>query len=116
MIGAGRASFARQGDRRQLVTTLAPVVFLAASRVPSSVTPENYLKWETLRPTEGEYDFEQADAVVAFQDLTLSEVVETLVLDPARRLVLVRVDDEERLILLGEGRELIEPRQPGGVK
>lgn len=44
------------------------------------------------------------------------QVVETLVLDPARRLVLVRVDDEERLILLGEGRELIEPRQPGGVK
>ena len=42
------------------------------------------------------------------------QVVETLVLDPARRLVLVRVDDEERLILLGEGRELIEPRQIGG--
>ena len=42
------------------------------------------------------------------------QVVETLVLDPARRLVLVRVDDEERLILLGEGRELIEPRQVGG--
>lgn len=41
------------------------------------------------------------------------QVVETLVLDPARRLVLVRVDDEERLILLGEGREMIEPRQPG---
>jgi len=40
------------------------------------------------------------------------QVVETLVLDPARRLVLVRVDDEERLILLGEGLELIEPRQP----
>ena len=38
--------------------------------------------------------------------------VETLVLDPARRLVLVQVDDEERLILLGEGRELIEPRGP----
>lgn len=37
-------------------------------------------------------------------------VVETLVLDPARRLVLVRIDDEERLLLLGEGRELIEPR------
>lgn len=37
-------------------------------------------------------------------------VLETLVLDPSRRLVLVRVDDEERLILLGEGRELIEPR------
>ena len=40
------------------------------------------------------------------------QVVETLVLDPARRLVLVRIDAEERLILLGEGRELIEPRQP----
>lgn len=38
------------------------------------------------------------------------QVVETLVLDPARRLVLVRVDTEERLILLGEGKELIEPR------
>ena len=44
------------------------------------------------------------------------KVVETLVLDPARRLVLVRIDDEERLILLGEGRELIEPRQPGPLK
>jgi flagellar protein FliO/FliZ len=38
------------------------------------------------------------------------QVVETLVLDPARRLVLVRIDDEERLLILGEGRELIEPR------
>lgn len=44
------------------------------------------------------------------------QVVETLVLDPARRLVLVRVDDEERLILLGEGRELIEPRQSGAIQ
>lgn len=44
------------------------------------------------------------------------EVVETLVLDPARRLVLVRVDDEERLILLGEGKELIEPRGPGAPR
>ena len=40
------------------------------------------------------------------------QVVETLVLDPARRLVLVRIDDEERLLILGEGRELIEPRGP----
>lgn len=40
------------------------------------------------------------------------KVVETLILDPSRRLVLVRVDREERLILLGEGRELIEPRGP----
>ena len=39
-------------------------------------------------------------------------VVETLVLDPARRLVLVRIDDEERLLILGEGRELLEPRGP----
>lgn len=38
------------------------------------------------------------------------EVLETLVLDPTRRVVIVRIDDEERLILLGEGRELIEPR------
>ena len=37
------------------------------------------------------------------------KVVETLVLDPARRLVLVRIDDEERLILLGEGHELDAP-------
>jgi flagellar protein FliO/FliZ len=44
------------------------------------------------------------------------EVVETLVLDPARRLVLVRVDDEERLLILGEGRELIEPRGQGETK
>ena len=33
-------------------------------------------------------------------------VVETLMLDPARRLVLVRCDDQERLLLLGEGRML----------
>lgn len=38
------------------------------------------------------------------------QVVETLVLDPARRLVLVRIDGEERVLLMGEGRELIEPR------
>lgn len=38
------------------------------------------------------------------------EVVETLVLDPTRRLVLVRVDDEERLILIGDGRELDAPQ------
>ena len=36
-------------------------------------------------------------------------VIETLVLDPARRLVLVRCDAEERLILLGEG-QLIPPQ------
>jgi len=40
------------------------------------------------------------------------KVVETLMLDPARRLVLVSIDGEERLLMLGEGRELIEPRGP----
>ena len=35
-------------------------------------------------------------------------VVETLMLDPARRLVLVRCDGQERLLLLGEGRMLGE--------
>jgi flagellar protein FliO/FliZ len=33
-------------------------------------------------------------------------VVETLVLDPARRLILVSCDGEEKLILLGEGQVL----------
>jgi flagellar protein FliO/FliZ len=37
------------------------------------------------------------------------EVVETLVLGPAQRLLLVRVGDAQRLILLGEGRELTPP-------
>ena len=44
------------------------------------------------------------------------KVIETLVLDPARRLVLVRVDQEERLLLLGEGKELIEPRDQGSAQ
>ena len=35
-------------------------------------------------------------------------LVETLMLDPQRRLVLVRMDGRERLILLGEGRLLSE--------
>ncbi len=33
-------------------------------------------------------------------------VVETLILDPARRLVIISMDGEERLLLLGEGRQL----------
>jgi len=36
-------------------------------------------------------------------------VVESLVLDPARKLVLVRIDAEERLVLLGEGQILPAP-------
>jgi flagellar protein FliO/FliZ len=39
-------------------------------------------------------------------------VVESLVLDPARRLVLVRVDDREQLLLLGEGRLLSDHAPP----
>jgi flagellar protein FliO/FliZ len=37
------------------------------------------------------------------------KIVETLVLDPSRRLVLVRVDNQERLLLLGEGRVVSGP-------
>jgi len=37
-------------------------------------------------------------------------IVESLMLDPARRLVVVRFDDQERLLLLGEGRVLVEGR------
>ena len=39
-------------------------------------------------------------------------VVETLILDPQRRLVLVRMDDVERLILLGDGRMLSQGPAP----
>jgi flagellar protein FliO/FliZ len=37
-------------------------------------------------------------------------IIESLTLDPQRRLVLVRMDDQERLLLLGEGRVLAEAR------
>lgn len=43
-------------------------------------------------------------------------VVETLVLDPARRLVLVSCDGEERLLLLGEGQVLPPAAKPRAVK
>lgn len=39
-------------------------------------------------------------------------VVETLVLDPSRRLVLVACDGEERLLLLVEGQVLPAPTKP----
>jgi flagellar protein FliO/FliZ len=39
-------------------------------------------------------------------------VVETLSLDPSRRLVLVRLDGQDRLFLLGEGQELTPPSPP----
>ena len=38
-------------------------------------------------------------------------VIETLMLDPSRRLVLVQVDAQERLLLLGEGRVLDAPER-----
>ena len=40
-------------------------------------------------------------------------IVESLPLDPARRLVLVRLDGVERLLLLGEGRLIGEAKAPG---
>ena len=47
-------------------------------------------------------------------------VVETLVLDPARRLVLVACDGQEKLILLGEGQVIGEtgktPRAGAGTR
>jgi flagellar protein FliO/FliZ len=41
-------------------------------------------------------------------------VVESLVLDPARRLVIVSVDGQERLLLLGEGRLVTAIDAPKG--
>ncbi len=41
-------------------------------------------------------------------------VVETLVLGPTQRLLLVRVDGAERRILLGEGRD-VSPSMPAGA-
>ena len=41
------------------------------------------------------------------------KVVESLMLDPARRLVIVRCDDQEHLMLLGEGKVLVSgPARP----
>lgn len=42
-------------------------------------------------------------------------VVETLVLDPSRRLVLVSCDGREQLLLLGEGRTLEAPAGKEGA-
>jgi flagellar protein FliO/FliZ len=39
------------------------------------------------------------------------KVVETLVVGPTHRIVLISVDEEERIVLLGDGRELLEPRK-----
>ncbi len=56
------------------------------------------------------------DVIARFQGAQSRErrltLVETLVIDPTRRLVLVRLDDQERLILLGEGRMLEAVKTP----
>lgn len=48
------------------------------------------------------------------------QVVETLVLDPTRRLVLFTLDGEERLLMLGEGKLLddvaAKPKRPAPPK
>jgi flagellar protein FliO/FliZ len=43
-------------------------------------------------------------------------IIESLPLDPARRLVLVRLDSTERLLLLGEGRVIAEAPAPAKPK
>ena len=40
------------------------------------------------------------------------KVVESLMLDPARRVVLISIDGEERLLLLGEG-QVLPPSKKG---
>lgn len=39
-------------------------------------------------------------------------VTESLVLDPRRRVVIVKIDDEEQVLLLGAGTEVILDRRP----
>jgi flagellar protein FliO/FliZ len=42
------------------------------------------------------------------------KVVETLVVGPTHRIVLISVDDDERLVMLGDGRELSGPKKAPG--
>lgn len=54
------------------------------------------------------------NVVKRLQDANASRrlaVVETLALDARNRLVLVRVDDEERLVLIGPGQVLERPKR-----
>jgi flagellar protein FliO/FliZ len=55
-------------------------------------------------------------AIAARQDRRL-KVVESLALDPTRRLVVVSLDGEERLVLLGDGRLLdwVPPARPAAT-
>lgn len=52
--------------------------------------------------------------ITARQDRRL-RVVESLALDPTRRLIVVSLDGEERLVLLGDGRLLDWTPRGGGV-
>lgn len=56
-----------------------------------------------------------ARLIAARQDRRL-KIVETLALDPTRRLVVVSLDGEERMILLGDGKLLDWVPQPGAAK
>lgn len=53
-------------------------------------------------------------AVAARQDRRL-KVVESLALDPTRRLLVVSLDGEERLVLLGDGKLLDWTPKPGAA-
>jgi flagellar protein FliO/FliZ len=52
--------------------------------------------------------------IVTARQIRRLKVVETLALDPTRRLVLINLDGEERLVLLGEGRLLDWTPPPAG--
>ncbi|PTS88970.1 MULTISPECIES: flagellar biosynthetic protein FliO [unclassified Caulobacter] len=52
--------------------------------------------------------------LVTARQIRRLKVVETLALDPTRRLVLIDLDGEERLMLLGEGRLLDWAPRPEG--
>jgi len=53
--------------------------------------------------------------IAARQDRRL-KIVESLALDPTRRLVVVSLDGEERMVLLGDGKLLDWVPQPGQAK
>ena len=81
-------------DIGSVARMLAALAFVLGLIGVAAVLARRYAPGALLRlPTKGE------------RRLT---VVESLILDPSRRLVLVRCDNQERLLLLGEGRMLAE--------